>query len=159
MENCPGVQSLRNKIGLEGFYRVSGSHRIFELSIFRDGSHKSVLTNYAFLFLTIWEPHPSQKCENRSGSQIGYQVRTWEVLTERFSPPVKTFNPVLLTADVSGSHRADSHWEPGWKKSASAFSQWVGENHPTTLAETSENMSRERFKIVLSSNFDIHPWI
>ncbi len=38
---------------------------------------------------------PFSKCENRSDSQIGCQVRTWAVLT---------FNMVLLIADIFGSH-------------------------------------------------------
>jgi hypothetical protein len=37
----------------------------------------------------------------------------------RFSPPVRTFNPVLLTVDISGSH-----WVPSWKPTP-VFSQWV----------------------------------
>ncbi len=72
-------------------------------------------SNIYFLFFTM-RTGPFSKCENRSDSQMGYQVRTWTVLTGRISPPERTFNPVLLTVDISG--------EPVWKP-VSGFSQWV----------------------------------
>jgi len=37
-------------------------------------------SNFYFLFFTMGTG-PFSKCENRSGSQIGCQVRTWAVLT------------------------------------------------------------------------------
>jgi hypothetical protein len=75
-------------------------------------------SNIYFLFFTM-RTGPFSKCENRSDSQMGCQVRTWAVLTGRISPLVRTFNPVLFTVDNSGSH-----WEPGWKP-VPVFNQWV----------------------------------
>jgi hypothetical protein len=54
------------------------------------------LDNSIIHFLSfIVRTGPFSKCENRSDSQIGCQVRTWAVLT---------FNMVLLIADIFGSH-------------------------------------------------------
>jgi hypothetical protein len=68
------------------------------------------ITNIYFLFFTM-RTGPLSKCENRSGSQIGYQVRT--------------FNSVLLTIDIFGSHG------PVLRMKTSAGSQPMGENRST----------------------------
>jgi hypothetical protein len=57
-----------------------------------------------YLTFSTMRTGPFSKCENRSGSQIGCQVRTWAVLTRRISTPVRTLNPVLLTIDIFGCH-------------------------------------------------------
>ncbi len=45
-------------------------------------------SNICFLFFTM-RTGPFSKCENRSDSQMGCQVRTWAVLTGRISPLVR----------------------------------------------------------------------
>jgi hypothetical protein len=60
---------------------------------------------------------------------------------------VKTFNPVLSTVDISGSHRPILI-ENRAELKIRVGSQPMGENHHPTLAEPSENMSPEQFKIV-----------
>jgi len=73
------------------------------------------LDNSIIHFLSfIVRTGPFSKCENRSDSQIGCQVRTWAVLT---------FNMVLLIADIFGSHWEPSR-KPSWKPT-SVFSQRV----------------------------------
>jgi hypothetical protein len=67
-----------------------------------------------FIFNLPWELDPSQNVG--SGSVLKLAAR-WE--PGRFSPPVRTFNPVLLTVHISGSH-----WVPSWKPTP-VFSQWV----------------------------------
>jgi len=61
---------------------------------------------------------------------------------------VKTFNPVLSTVDISGSPRPMILIENRAELKIRVGSQPMGENHHPTLAEASENMSPEQFKIV-----------
>jgi hypothetical protein len=55
------------------------------------------------LFLITMRIGPFSKCENRSGFQIGCQVRAWAVFKIRFSLGVGAFNPVLVMVVISGS--------------------------------------------------------
>jgi hypothetical protein len=68
--------------------------------------------NTYFLFFIIRTGH-FPKYENRSGFQIGCQVRTWAVSTGRFSLGVRTFNPVLTgNRDENRRRFSANRWEP-----------------------------------------------
>jgi hypothetical protein len=57
------------------------------------------ITNIYFLFVLPWEPDPPQNV--RTGPVLKLAAR-WE--PGRFSPPASTFNSVVLTIDIFGSH-------------------------------------------------------
>ncbi len=117
-------------------------------------------SNIYFLFFTM-RIAPFSKCENRSGSQIGYQVRTWEVLTSSEN---------LQSGSLDSWHlwfsQADSPWEPGWTENQGRFSANGWEPPPDTgrtlwkyVPRTVQNceVNVTNLTYLVSTNFDIHP--
>jgi hypothetical protein len=66
-------------------------------------------SNISFQFFTM-RTGPVSKCEDRSSSQIGWQVRTWTVLSKRFSPLVRNFNSSLM-AILMGQFSLGPDWK------------------------------------------------